>query len=123
MCNSAIPTLVQDSFHLPLTYQEDCFQTLLPLPEVAHTFGSSVYLRPDLSRTHAPSASIAPITQKLTHTSGRQGNAHVTNSSAATHKSRLARCFPHAPALSRSNRHDPEVTFLEVVTQIKCHFS
>ena len=37
-------------------------ETLLPLPKIAHTFGSSVYLRPDLAHTHEPSASIAEDT-------------------------------------------------------------
>ena len=61
-----------------MAQQEHYFQTLLPLPKIAHTFGSTVHLRPDLARTHAPSTSIAPDT--LTHSPGRQGNTQVTNS-------------------------------------------
>ena len=50
------------------------FPDLSPLTKIAHTFGSSVHLRPDLAHTHASFASIAPDTQKLTHSPGRQGN-------------------------------------------------
>ena len=60
--------------------QEYYSQTLLPLPKIAHTFFSSVHLRLDLAHTHAPSASIAPDTQKITHSPGRQDNTHATNS-------------------------------------------
>ena len=60
--------------------QENYSHTLLPSPKIAHTFGSSVNLRPDLAHTHAPLASKAQDTQKLTHSPGRQGNTHVSNS-------------------------------------------
>ena len=63
-----------------MAQQEHYSQTLLPLPKIAHTFGSSIHVRPDLAHNHAPSASIAPDTQKLTHSAGTQGNTHVTNS-------------------------------------------
>ena len=63
-----------------MAQQEHYSQTLLPLPKIAHTFGSSAYLRPDSARTYTPSASIAPDTQKLTPSPNRQGNKHVTNS-------------------------------------------
>ena len=63
-----------------MAQQELFSRTLLPLPKIAHTFGSSVHLRPDLAHTHGPSASIAADTQKLTHSPGKQGNMHVTNS-------------------------------------------
>ena len=63
-----------------MAQQEYYFQALLLLPKIAHTFGSSVHLRSGLARTHAPSASAAPDTQKLTHSPGRQGNTHVTGS-------------------------------------------
>ena len=53
---------------------------MLSLPKIAHTFGSSVHLRPDLAHTHAPSPSIGQDTQQLAHSPGRQGNTHVTNS-------------------------------------------
>ena len=58
--------------------QEHYSQTLLTLPKIAHTFGSSVHLMSDLAHTHAPSTSIAADTQNLTHSPGRQGNTHVT---------------------------------------------
>ena len=63
-----------------MVQQEHYSETLLPLPKIAHTFGSRMHLRPDLAHTHAPSTSIAPDTQKLTHSPGRQGDTHVTNS-------------------------------------------
>ena len=63
-----------------MAQQEHYSQTLLPLPKIAQTFGSSKNLRPDLAHTHAPSASIAADTRKLTHSPDRQNNTHVTNS-------------------------------------------
>ena len=63
-----------------MAQQEHYFQPLLTLVKIAHTFGSSVHFRPDLAHTKAPSALIAPDTQKLTHSPGRQCNTHVTNS-------------------------------------------
>ena len=78
-----------------MAQQEQYSQTLLPLPKIAHSFGSNVHLRPDLTHTHPPSVSIAPDTQKLTHSPGRQGNTHVTNNTV-THENRLVRCSPHA---------------------------
>ena len=85
---------------MPMAQQEHYSQTLLPLPKIAHTFGSSVHLKPDLAHTHAPSASIAPDTQKLTHS---PGNTDVTNSQAVTRQNRLVRYPPHTPGLSRNN--------------------
>ena len=63
-----------------MTQQEHYSQTLLPLPKIAYAFGSSIQLRPNLADTHAPFTSIAPYTQKLTHSLGRRGNKHVANS-------------------------------------------
>ena len=63
-----------------MAQQEHNSQTVLPLPQITQTFGSGVHLRPDLTNTHAPSTSIAPGTQKLAHSPGKQGNTHVTNS-------------------------------------------
>ena len=62
-----------------MAQQKHYSHTLLPLPKIAHAFGSSIHLRPNLAHAQAPSASIAPDTQKLTHSPGRQGNTHVTN--------------------------------------------
>ena len=62
-----------------MAQKEHYFQTPLPLPKITRTFGNSMHLRPDLVHTHAPSASIAPGAQKLTHSPSRQGNTHVTN--------------------------------------------
>ena len=70
------PRLISPDYDL----EEDCPQTLLPLLKVAYTFGSSVHLRPDWDHINAPFASIAPGTQNLTHSSGRQGHTHVINS-------------------------------------------
>ena len=84
-----------------MAQQEQYSQTLLPLPKIAHSFGSNVHLRPDLTHTHPPSVSIAPDTQKLIHSPGRQGN--VTHSKVVTHENSLVRCSPHAPGLSRNN--------------------
>ena len=53
----------------------------IPLPSrcTRHFFLClNTHLRPDLAHTHVPSTSISPDTQKLTHSPGRQGNAHVT---------------------------------------------
>ena len=61
-----------------MAQQEHYSHTLLTLPKIAHTVGSSVHLMPDLAHTHAPSTSIAADTQNLTHSPGRQGNTHVT---------------------------------------------
>ena len=77
-----------------MAQQEHYSQTLLPLPKIAQTFGSSAQLRLDVAHTQAPSASKAPGTQKITHSPGRQGNTHVTNSTV-THENRLVRCSPH----------------------------
>ena len=51
-----------------------------------------VQLRPDLAHIHAPSTFIAPDTQNLTHSPGREDNTYVTNSQAVTHENRLVRC-------------------------------
>ena len=50
-------------------------QTLQPLPGVAYTFGSSIYLEPSLFHTYAVSLLplITPGTQGLYHILGRQG--------------------------------------------------
>ena len=50
-----------------MAQQEHYSQTLLPLPKIAQTFGSSAQLRLDVAHTQAPSASKAPGTQKITH--------------------------------------------------------
>ena len=63
-----------------MAQQNGCSQTLLLLPKVAYTSASSVHLRPELAHIHAASTSIAPGTQKLTHSPGRQSNTHGTNS-------------------------------------------
>ena len=62
------PGLISSVYGLP--------RKLFPDPvtitqKVAYTFGISMHLRPDLPQTHAASASIAPGTQKLTHSPGR----------------------------------------------------
>ena len=71
-----------------MAQQEHYSRTLLPLPKIAHIFGSSVHLRPDLVHTHAPSTSIAPDTKELIYSPGRQGNTHVINSWAVTYENR-----------------------------------
>ena len=53
----------------------------IPLPsrcKIHFFLCPTTQLRPDLAHTHAPSTSISPDTQKLTHSPDRQGNTHVT---------------------------------------------
>ena len=54
-----------------MVQQEHYSQTMLPLTKIARTFGSSIYLKLDLAHTHALSTSIAPDTEKLTHSPGK----------------------------------------------------
>ena len=63
-----------------MAQEEHYSQTLLPLPKIVHTFGSSVHLKPDFADTQRESISIAQDTQKLTHSPGRRDNTGVTNS-------------------------------------------
>ena len=63
-----------------MAQQEYHSQALLPLPKIELTFGNSIHLKPDLAHTLVQPTSIAPDTQKLTHSPGRQGNKHMTNS-------------------------------------------
>ena len=63
-----------------MAQQEHHLLTLLPLPKMEHIFDNSVHFKPDLAHTHVLPTSISPDTQKLTHSPGRQGNTHMTNS-------------------------------------------
>ena len=80
------PTKSPDYISPPCDWERQFSRTLQPLPRIAYTFGSSIYLESILVYTYGASSlpSITPETQELTHlvgsrqqqASGRGGRGH-----------------------------------------------